>query len=105
MKIHFRSPEAPERVVDAFGGLTLMEAAVQGGIDEIEAECGGACACATCHVYIPDEWQTVTGAANDMELELLELSEVKRPNSRLSCQIELRAEMDGLVIDLPPAGA
>ncbi len=102
MKITFKSESGPDRVVSAFGGLTLMEAAVQGGIYEIEAEFGGACACATCHVYIPESWQSVTGSASEMELELLEMSEVRRPNSRLSCQIELKAEMDGLVVELPP---
>lgn len=102
MRITFKSGSAPERTIDAFGGLTLMEAAVQGGIDEIKAECGGACACATCHVYIPPQWQGVTGTANEMELELLELSDARQANSRLSCQIELKANMDGMVVELPP---
>jgi len=102
LRITFKSDTKPDRTITAFGGLTLMEAAVQGDIDEIEAECGGACACATCHVYITPEWLTITGAANEMESELLEGSEVKRSNSRLACQIELKAEMDGLVVELPP---
>lgn len=101
MKITFKSDTKPDRIITAFGGLTLMEAAVQGDIDEIEAECGGACACATCHVYICEDWLPVTGTANEMESELLESSDCKRSNSRLSCQIELKAEMDGLIVSLP----
>jgi 2Fe-2S ferredoxin len=82
-----------------------MEAAVQGGIDEIEAQCGGACACATCHVYIPDDWRSITGEANEMERELLDAADAVTPNSRLSCQIELKGNMDGLVVELPPSSA
>lgn len=101
MKVTFRSPDVPERVVDALGGLTLMEAAVQAGIDEIEAQCGGGMSCATCHVYIAEEWRGRTGEASEMENELLEGADYRTGASRLSCQITLTEEMDGLVVYLP----
>ena len=78
-----------------------MEAAVQGGIEQILAECGGACACATCHVHIPPDWQGVTGSASKMEVDLLDGLDNRQPNSRLSCQISVTADMDGLEVMLP----
>lgn len=101
MKINFQSPSSGVSTVEVFGGLTLMEAAVQGGIEQIEAECGGACACATCHVYIPDAWRAVVGEASEMESDLLEIVDNRKPNSRLACQIDVTAEMDGITVDLP----
>lgn len=101
MKIRFESPDVPPRTVEVFGGLTLMEAAVRGGIDEIEAECGGAISCGTCHVYIPEAWREATGEAGELEVEILEMVEDRRPCSRLSCQITLTEALDGLVVELP----
>lgn len=103
MKITFKAAGSEDRTIEVHGSLTLMEAAVRHGIDEILAECGGACSCATCHVYVPDEWLAVTGEAGGMELELLECVEARRPGSRLSCQINLSPAMDGLTVKLPPA--
>lgn len=106
MRVTFRSPDVAERVVNALGGLTLMEAAVQAGIDEIEAQCGGGLSCATCHVYIPEAWRSRTGEPSEMEAELLEGADHRTAASRLSCQIALTEELDGLVVYLPgPAHA
>src|SRR3546814_13165261 len=69
----------------------------------IEAECGGACACATCHVYIDDEWLAITGPARETESELLTLVEDFTASSRLSCQIDITDAMDGLIVRLPEA--
>lgn len=101
MRVTFRSPDGGERVVNALGGLTLMEAAVQAGIDEIEAQCGGGMSCATCHVYVPEEWRSRTGEASEMEAELLEGADFRTAGSRLSCQITLTEDLDGLVVYLP----
>ena len=82
-------------------GVTVMEAAVRNSVPGINADCGGACACATCHVYIADDWRALTGEANPNEREMLECSIDVRAGSRLACQIAITADMDGLHIDLP----
>jgi 2Fe-2S ferredoxin len=101
LKINFQSASGATQVVDVAGGLTLMEAAVRGGIEEIAAECGGGISCATCHVYIPESWRELTGVPSTMEDELLEIVPHRQPGSRLSCQIKLTDRMDGLVVGLP----
>jgi 2Fe-2S ferredoxin len=90
-----------ERKVDASPGVSLMEAAVRNGIAAIEGECGGACACATCHVYIPPEWRGVTGEAAEHEQMMLEFGVDVDERSRLSCQIKITAEMDGMTVFTP----
>lgn len=82
-------------------GETVMQGAVDNMIDGILAECGGACACATCHCYVDDAWIEKTGQAEDMEKELLEAAVDPKDNSRLSCQMTVSEEMDGLVVHLP----
>lgn len=82
-------------------GLTAMQAAVRNGVPGIDADCGGACACATCHVYVDETWQDRVGAPRAMEENMLEFVEERAPNSRLSCQIVLAEELDGLVLRLP----
>jgi 2Fe-2S ferredoxin len=99
--ITFIGFDGTERRVNVDKGLTLMEAARDNDILGIEAECGGAGACATCHVYIEKEWLAVSGPAGRVERELLELVEDRREGSRLSCQIDISDEMDGLVVRLP----
>ena len=89
------------RKVDASPGMSLMEAAVKNGIAAIEGECGGACACATCHVYIPAEWRRVTGEASEHEQMMLEFGVEVDERSRLSCQIKITAEMDGMTVVTP----
>lgn len=103
MRVTFKSPGVAERTIEAFGGLTLMEAAVQAGIDEIEAQCGGGLSCATCHVYVPDEWRGRVGEASDLETELLDGADHRTAASRLSCQINLTEDLDGLIVYLPNA--
>lgn len=91
-----------EHDIDVESGLTVMEGAVNNSVPGIEAECGGACACATCHVYVDEAWIGKLQEREDMEEDMLECaaSEIK-PNSRLSCQIELTDELDGLVVRMP----
>ena len=87
--------------VDAENGSTVMENAIRNSVPGIEAECGGACACATCHVYVDEEWAEIVGAPEPMEEDILDFAFDVRPTSRLSCQIKVRSELDGLVVHVP----
>ena len=87
--------------VEVVNGSTVMEAAIKNAVPGIEAECGGACACATCHVYVDGAWTDIVGEPAVMEEDMLDFAYDVRPNSRLSCQIKVRDELDGLVVSLP----
>ena len=87
--------------IDAENGSTVMENAVRNAVPGIEAECGGACACATCHVYVDEAWKEVVGEPEAMEEDMLDFAYDVRPTSRLSCQIRVRDELDGLVVNVP----
>lgn len=82
-------------------GHSVMQGAVDNMIDGIVAECGGCCSCATCHCYVDEAWTEKVGQPEDMEKDMLECVAEPKPNSRLSCQIEVADELDGLVIHLP----
>ncbi|MDO9487181.1 MAG: 2Fe-2S iron-sulfur cluster-binding protein [Sphingomonadaceae bacterium] len=99
--ISFVEPDGTVHLVEAEVGASLMEAARLSSIPGVLAECGGACACATCHVYILPEWVDRIGAANSDEAEMLEFALNTRPNSRLSCQIKVSDDLDGLVVEVP----
>ena len=100
-KITYIEPNETTHTIDAETGSTVMEAAIQNGISGIEAECGGACACATCHVYIDETWQERAGEPSPMEEDMLDFGYDVRPNSRLSCQIKVTDELDGLIVRIP----
>jgi ferredoxin, 2Fe-2S len=100
-KITFVDVEGTRRMVDAEIGSTVMENAVKNDIPGIEAECGGACACATCHVYVDPAWKAATGEPESMEEDMLDFAYDVRETSRLSCQIRVKAELDGLVVHTP----
>lgn len=100
-KITFMDKNGGSRAVEAPLGWTVMEAAVKNDVPGIEAECGGACACATCHVYVDDAWMDKVGPAEPMEADMLDFASDLRPNSRLSCQIKLTPELDGLSVSTP----
>ena len=101
VKITFVDAEGTARTVDAEEGSTVMEAAVRNQIPGIDAECGGACACATCHVYVAPEWKEAVGEPEPMEEDMLDFASDVRPNSRLSCQIRVKPELNGLVVHTP----
>lgn len=82
-------------------GVSIMEGAVQNGVPGIDADCGGQCACATCHVHIAAEWQSFVGTPGEMEDELLNLAPERDEHSRLSCQITMSPELDGLIVRMP----
>jgi ferredoxin, 2Fe-2S len=101
VKITFVQPDGSQQVVDADPGMTVMEAAKKHDVPGIEAECGGACACATCHVYVEEDWRERVGEPSPMEEDMLDFGYDVRPSSRLSCQIKVTDELDGLVVRVP----
>lgn len=94
--VYVTTREGEERVVEATSGRSLMENLRGGGIDEILALCGGNCSCATCHVHVAKEWLNRLPAMSADEDDLLDSSDDRRPDSRLSCQIEVTDGLDGL---------
>jgi ferredoxin, 2Fe-2S len=100
-KITFIEPGGGRRDIDAPLGLTLMEAARQHGVQGVVAQCGGACACATCHVYVDPAWLARLEPREEMEEGMLETAWEPRENSRLSCQVHITADMDGLLVTVP----
>jgi len=100
-KITYIEASGKEHVIDVTVGLSVMEGAVKHNVPGIDADCGGACACATCHVYVDPAWQAKTGESGGMEQSMLDFANEVQPNSRLSCQIKVTPELDGLVVRLP----
>lgn len=97
----FVQPDGSEQKIEVTPGSTLMQAAVRHLVQGIEAECGGALACATCHVYVDEAWQAKVGRPSPMEEDMLDFAYDMRENSRLSCQIEITPDMDGLKVYVP----
>jgi len=97
-KIIFTGSDGAETTVEARTGDTLMEVAVDNSIAGMVAECGGACACATCHAYVDPAWLEKLGAMDEMESAMLDAAADRRDNSRLACQIEISDEIDGLKV-------
>ena len=102
-KVIYIEHDGTAHTVEVPIGLSVMRGAVDNNVPGIDADCGGECACATCHVYIEPNWEAVVGKApaDGMEASMLSFAAVTQDNSRLSCQIEMRAELDGLVVRLP----
>lgn len=100
-KILFTDHAGTTREVDAKAGVSIMEAAVQNMIPGIDADCGGACACATCHVYVDEIWMGKLKDKDDMEDSMLDFAEEVQDNSRLSCQILMSDELDGIQVTTP----
>lgn len=101
IKITFVEPGGAQHVVEAEPGISLMEVARNGDIPGIDAECGGACACATCHVYLDERLLHLVGPAIGTERELLEFTDCFQEASRLSCQVGITENMRDLVVTLP----
>ena len=100
-KINFVDSDGTNREVETKNGTSIMEAAVQNMIPGIDADCGGACACATCHVYVSNDWMEKLKAKDDMEDSMLDFAEDVQDNSRLSCQILMNDELDGITVTTP----
>jgi|SRR5271169_6751835 len=99
--IKYLEHDGTARTVEVKEGLSVMEGAIRNNIPGIDAECGGACACATCHVYVEATWQGRLEQPAEMEKNMLEFANNVKPNSRLSCQIRVTKELDGLVVQTP----
>ena len=99
-RIIFLTPDGDRHEVEVEAGYTVMEAAINNNIEGIIAECGGACACATCHSYISEEWINRLPEMDDMEDSMLDAAYDRRDNSRLTCQLEISDEWDGLVVQV-----
>ena len=99
----FISHDGVQQSVEAKIGESIMEAAVKNSVIGIDADCGGACACATCHVYIDKAFDKFLTAADDMEQSMLEFADDVQDNSRLSCQIKVTDQMDGIKVRTPEA--
>jgi 2Fe-2S ferredoxin len=100
-KITYIEHDGTSRTVDAEVGATVMETAIRNRVPGIVAECGGACSCATCHVHVDEAWKEKVGPPSPMEEDMLDFAFDVRPNSRLSCQIKVTEELDGLVVNTP----
>lgn len=94
-------PDGSEQTVEVKAGLSVMDGSVANNLPGIEAECGGSCSCATCHVYLEGEWSARFGKASEEEWELLEFLDTVQENSRLSCQVVVTADADGLRVTVP----
>ena len=100
-KITYIEHNGTNHTVDVQNGLTVMEGAVQNNIPGIDADCGGSMACATCHVYVKEDWFDKTNKKNEGEDDMLDQAYEPNSNSRLSCQITVSDELNGLVVHLP----
>ncbi len=100
-KIIYTDHDGTERAIEAKNGETVMETAIKNSVPGIDADCGGACACATCHVYVDEAFMDKVGKPEDMEQSMLDFAENVKENSRLSCQITVRDELDGLKVTTP----
>ena len=100
-KITFITSNAEPYEVDVQNGLTVMEGAVQNDVPGIDADCGGGMACATCHVYVNEDWIDKLPGKEDGEEDMLDMAFEPKSNSRLSCQITVSDELDGLIINIP----
>ena len=100
-KIIFIDSQGEKKSIEVENGLTVMEGAVQNNIPGIDADCGGSMACATCHVYVKEDWFDKVNKKNEGEDDMLDQAYEPKKNSRLSCQIIVTDDLDGLVVDMP----
>ncbi|WDR03782.1 2Fe-2S iron-sulfur cluster-binding protein [Devosia algicola] len=100
-KITFIEADGTRHETDAEAGATVMETAIMNAVPGIVAECGGACTCATCHVYVDKDWEETVGGPSAMEEDMLDFAFEVKSSSRLSCQIKVKDELDGLVVHVP----
>ncbi len=100
-KVTYIEDDGTAHTVEVAEGWSLMEGAVKHLVPGIDADCGGACACATCQIYVAPEWRTKLPRMSDMEETMLDFAPERRPDSRLSCQLRMTAALDGIVLRLP----
>lgn len=100
-KITYIEFNGREHVVDVKSGMSVMEGAKKNDVPGIDADCGGGCSCGTCHVYVDPAWQARVGGRHPIEDATIEFADKVEPNSRLSCQIKVTDDLDGLVVRMP----
>jgi 2Fe-2S ferredoxin len=100
-KITYAGQNGKLHEVDLPEGISVMQGAIDNGVPGIDGDCGGECACGTCHVYVDNSWFDRLDAAGDAEASMLSFADAVRPNSRLGCQIKMSGELDGLIVGLP----
>ena len=100
-KIIYKDSQGNSKTISVENGLSVMEGAIQNDIPGIDADCGGAMACATCHVYVEENWFNKLTKAEDAEVDMIDMAYEPKKNSRLSCQIIVSDELDGLEVTTP----
>ena len=100
-KITYKDIEGNSKTLEVENGLTVMEGAIQNNVPGIDADCGGSMACATCHVYVEEKWLDKIPQAEEAEVDMIDMSFEPKKNSRLSCQLIVSDEIDGLVVTTP----
>ena len=100
-KIKYIEHNGNQHEIDVANGLSVMEGAVQNDIPGIDADCGGAMACATCHVYVEEKWLDKLSKAEEAEVDMIDMAHEPKKNSRLSCQLIVAEELDGIVVTTP----
>ncbi|WP_313807615.1 2Fe-2S iron-sulfur cluster-binding protein [Sphingobium sp.] len=100
-RITFIAPSGVQRTFDGEVGQSVMEIAKRNGVEGIVGECGGSCACSTCHIYVDDAWRLAVGPPSPDEADMLDFAYDRRTTSRLACQIRLHPELDGLIVHTP----
>ena len=100
-KITYKDYQGNSKTIDVNNGLSVMEGAIQNEIPGIDADCGGAMACATCHVYVEEKWFNKIPKADDAEIDMIDMAFEPKKNSRLSCQLVVTDELNGLVVTTP----
>jgi 2Fe-2S ferredoxin len=102
-RITYIEHDGTEHQIEVPVGQSVMQGAVDNGVPGIDADCGGECACATCHVFVDPAWLARTGTPDEQEKSMVSFAATAQPNSRLACQIKVTAALDGLVVRMPEA--
>ena len=100
-KITYKDHQGASNTIEVENGLSVMEGAIQKEITGIDADCGGSMACATCHVYVEDKWFDKIPKAEDAEIDMIDMAFEPKKNSRLSCQLIVSDDLEGLTVDIP----
>ena len=100
-KITYKNKDGSSKTIEIENGLSVMEGAIQNDISGIDADCGGAMACATCHVYVEEKWFDKLPKAEDAEVDMIDMAHEPKKNSRLSCQLIVTDELDGFIVTTP----
>ena len=100
-KITYKDNQGNSKTIEVDNGLSVMEGAIQNDIPGIDADCGGSMACATCHVYVEEKWFNKISKADDAEVDMIDMAYEPKKNSRLSCQLIVTDELNGLIVTTP----